>query len=189
MAERKIYVLKIELAYSSPKIWRRVEVPSDYTFFKLHKIIQEVMLWEDYHLHKFEIQTLLGTIVPDENGSGRNEKRMFLSDYIEIAKKIEYIYDFGDCWEHKIKLEDIKEEKKGITYPRCTGGKNATPPEDCGGIDGYYEMLEIIQGKQSKRKKEVLEWLGEEFDPGVFDISLIKFPKRLCTTSNKDQKN
>lgn len=178
----EVYVLKIELTGSSPKIWRRVEVPSDCSFFQLHQIIQAVMFWENYHLHAFKMK--IGRdeieIQPNENGSTAKEKKIYLSEYMEIVKEIIYIYDFGDYWEHKIKLENVKDPEKGVIYPRCIGGKNATPPEDCGGIDGYYDMLNIIKGKDCSSKDEILEWLGEDFDPAEFDASLVKFPKRLC---------
>ena len=116
MVEGKIYVLKLELDGSSPKIWREVEVPSNYTFFKLHEIIQEVMLWKNYHLHKFEIQIgkSLVEIVSGEEGKGEKEKQIFLFEYLEESKEVRYIYDFGDYWVHKIKLKEIREEEKGV---------------------------------------------------------------------------
>lgn len=83
-----------------------------------------------------------------------------------------YVYDFGDYWDHKIQLEKILPREKGVNYPICIKGKRASPPEDCGGVWGYEELLEIIKDPDHE---ETMEWLGEDFDPEHFDPKEIVF--------------
>ena len=72
-------------------------------------------------------------------------------------KKARYIYDYGDDWEHDIKLEKILISDPKSKYPLCTGGKRACPPEDCGGVWGYYDFLEIIMDPSHERYEDILE--------------------------------
>lgn len=85
-----------------------------------------------------------------------------------------YVYDFGDSWEHEIRLEKIlpREKRK---YPACIAGKRACPPEDCGGIWGYEEFLEIIKDPEHEEYEDMLDWVGGEFDPEHFDIEDVQF--------------
>jgi hypothetical protein len=149
---------------------------------KLHQVIQQVMPWEESHLHRFIIK-MRGE---REVTIATSEKKIALSQYLPDAKEVVYEYDFGDCWRHEIKLKKVISDENGVSYPRCVGGKMACPPEDCGGIYGYYEMLDIINGQDCEEKEEMLEWLGEDFDPNEFDIQEIKFSKRpLCVYAEK----
>ncbi|MEK6734340.1 MAG: plasmid pRiA4b ORF-3 family protein, partial [Pseudomonadota bacterium] len=151
----QVYQFKISLICFSPKIWRRIQVPEGYKFLGLHKAIQDAMGWEDYHLHEFEIispETIrkerIGII--DENDFPDyellDEKKAKIATYFsKTNKKAIYSYDFGDDWSHEILFEKILPAEAQVKYPRCIDGENACPPEDCGGVWGYEEMLEIIQ--------------------------------------------
>lgn len=86
-----------------------------------------------------------------------------------------YIYDFGDGWEHRIELEKILPRDENIEYPICIAGKRACPPEDCGGIWGYKEFLEAIRDPEHENHEELLEWVGGEFDPEAFDPKKVYF--------------
>jgi len=86
-----------------------------------------------------------------------------------------YTYDFGDNWEHIIKLEKVLPRDKNINYPVCIGGKRASPPEDCGGVWGYEDFLKIINNPDHEEYEETIEWAGGEFDPEYFDVKEIKF--------------
>ncbi len=181
----RIYQFKITLKRIKPPIWRRIQVPGTYTFWDLHVAIQDVMGWLDYHLHHFEIINPSTGVkeeigIPDEDfGWGRIilpgwEQK--IAKYFSIDNdKAEYIYDYGDNWEHTVKLEKILPREKGIKYPICIGGKRACPPEDCGGIWGYEELLEIIAKPDHERYEEMLDWLGGDFDPEHFDIEEVRF--------------
>ena len=179
----KVYQFKITLKRSKPPIWRRIQVPETYTFWDLHVAIQDVMGWEDYHLHEFEImdpttKRIVRIGFPDNEFGmeilpGWKQK---ISDYFTLEnKKSNYTYDFGDDWEHIVLLEKILPCEKNIKYPRCIDGKRACPPEDCGGIWGYEELLEAIKDPNHEQHKEMKEWIGKDFDPEYFNPSKINF--------------
>ncbi len=214
----KILELKIVLDGIKPKIWRRFLVEDSISFNRLHKTIQTVMGWDDYHMYKFCIAN--EEIVPDEDGynlaessfnklfsspefvkmleQGRFGKSPCSLDTDKINKilhKIEqnkpvvkfdvntrinqliksekqkfiYVYDFGDSWEHTVTVEKIIEKDQSKKYPICLEGERACPPEDCGSVPGYYNLMKIRKNKKHPQYKElIVEWLGEDYDPELF---------------------
>ncbi len=88
------------------------------------------------------------------------------------VKRFGYDYDFGDNWEHIVAVEKTFAPVAGQTYPACVDGKRNCPPEDCGGVWGYAELLEILADPAHPEREERLEWLGEDFDPEEFDVSV-----------------
>jgi Plasmid pRiA4b ORF-3-like protein len=169
-----VYQLKVTLKDVRPPIWRRVQV-KDCTLAKLHDVIQDVMGWEDCHLHAFRIgDEEYGP--PDPHGmlEVEDEARMKLSQVVgQGHKKFTYNYDFGDNWDHEILIEKTLEAEAGVKYPRCVAGKRACPPEDCGGPWGYGSFLQAISDPANKRHEELLEWIGGEFDPEAFDVEAV----------------
>jgi len=179
----QVYQFKIALRDSKPTVWRRIQVPETYTFWDLHVAIQDVFGWSDYHLHEFEIidptskrKVRIG--IP-ENDFDREVLPVWkhrIADYFSMDnKKSDYTYDFGDNWEHKIELERILPREKRVKYPVCVKGKRACPPEDCGGVWGYEELLEAIKDPKHEQHEEMLEWIGGEFDPEHFDVKEVYF--------------
>lgn len=176
----RIYQFKITLKGIRPPIWRRFQVKSGITFYELHKIIQVVMGWHDYHLYCFTFGRgwdELRIEEPDEFGGftieGQNfdsRKTRVDSVFTSEKEKCLYTYDFGDDWEHELLLEKILEPEEGVRYPVCIKGRRACPPEDCGGIYGYYEFIEIINNPRHLDYKMTMEWLGGSFDPEEFDL-------------------
>jgi hypothetical protein len=171
----QIYQLKITLKDSQPPIWRRVEVPDTVTLAQLHQIIQAAMGWYDSHLHQFTIgRVRYGVPDPDDFEEVRDERRARLNQILTAPKqKLVYEYDFGDGWEHIVLLEKVISPEQGTNYPRCTAGKRACPPEDCGGVWGYESLLEAIRDPEHPEHTEMLEWAGEEFDPELFDLPMV----------------
>jgi len=113
-----------------------------------------------------------------ETPPGWKEK---MSDYFTMEdRKADYIYDFGDKWIHKIKLEKIITREDGVTYPICVKGKRASPPEDCGGIWGYEDLIKITADPNHEDHEEMLGWICEDFDPEYFDVKDVCFddPKK-----------
>src|SRR5262245_36055757 len=166
-----IYQLKISLQHIKPPIWRRVQV-KDCTLARLHVLIQSCMGWDDYHLHEFEIGgERYGNPAQWRDGFGGeleviNEARVKLSQLVaQGVKQFGYVYDMGDNWDHIIQIEKVLDAEAGARYPRCIAGKRACPPEDCGGPWGYGDFLEAIQNPDHEQHKELLEWVGGEFDP------------------------
>jgi hypothetical protein len=141
----QVYQFKISMKGITPQIWRRIQMPENYTFLDLHNAIQAVMGWDDYHLHEFEIPDpktgLLQRIGPEGNEFEIYEDELLvpeekakLSDYFTLKNKAAlYRYDFGDNWQVKVRFEKILPRKEGVNYPVCTAGKRAAVPEDAGG--------------------------------------------------------
>jgi hypothetical protein len=170
-----IYQLKVMLRHSKPPIWRRVQVPADISLARLHQILQVVMGWTDSHLHQFVVgRTLIGVPDPDFGMEVKNERNVKLSQVVRGEKsKFAYEYDFGDNWQHDILVEKVLQAEPGARYPICLTGKRAGPPEDCGGVWGYDDLLEVIGNPSSPEHDEMLEWLGGEFDPEAFDVDAV----------------
>lgn len=173
---RLVYQLKVTLNGSKPPIWRRVLVSSNIDLGNFHRILQIVLGWTDSHLHQFIAdRTMYGTPYDEFGGDlgfeCEDENRYKLSQLLKKERdSLIYEYDFGDSWEHKIILEKIFPHDGSVKVPSCIKGKRACPPEDCGGIWGYQNLLEIIQDPLHPEHEEMLEWLGGEFDPEHFNM-------------------
>jgi hypothetical protein len=104
----------------------------------------------------------------------KDASKVKLSQIVRGEKqKFTYEYDFGDSWEHEILIEKILQPEAGVRYPVCITGKRACPPEDCGGIWGYADLLETIKNPDDEEYEEMMEWLGGDFDPEAFDLDSI----------------
>lgn len=172
--------LRIELTDVSPLPIRVVEVPVDIKLDRLHLVIQAAMPWDNYHLYEFRTRNgRWGLPMKDfgfpEGASSHDAKKGSLAELLasQKGKSFDYHYDFGDDWLHKITVERTFEAEGGIAYPRLVDASGACPHEDCGGPWGYAEMVEAIQDPDHERHEEIIEWLGEDFDPSHFDIKAI----------------
>jgi hypothetical protein len=166
--------MKVTLRGSEPRVWRRFLVPADYTLEKLHDVLQVVMGWEDYHLHEFKVGSLsYGEPHPDYGDQMLNHKEVKLQEVApHPGTMFTYIYDFGDGWQHELKVEKILIAEEGGQYPRCVEGKRACPPEDCGGIGGFARLLEAIRNPATEEQRELVEWAGN-YDPTAFDVGAV----------------
>jgi hypothetical protein len=168
-----VYQIKVGLRGAKPPIWRRLEVPGNVSLAKLHDVIQAAFGWYGGHLHVFE--TPYGDFGAADGELGhRSEKPVTLEQVAPAERsKFRYTYDFGDDWEHEIVVEKLLDRQRGTTYPRCTGGRRAAPPDDCGGIGGYEMLLETLAVTSHPEHEDMLEWMGldsgEDFDPAAFD--------------------
>jgi hypothetical protein len=169
-APTSIWQLKVTLAGVRPPIWRRVQVPGSITLARLHLVIQAVMGWENYHLYAFEVGgEQYGEADRELDIRSASTRRL---DQVAAGARarLTYTYDFGDNWEHRIEVEKVLPPDPGVRYPICVAGRRACPPEDCGGVWGYEELLEILRDPQHEEYEERLEWVGGEFDPEAFDL-------------------
>ena len=167
------YQIKVSLAEAKPPIWRRLWVPSNIDLAGLHQIIQIAMGWEDYHMHQFFINgEYYGHNISEmDDMEWNDEQGAVLSSVFPGEKsKIIYEYDFGDGWVHEILLEKILPLDKKETLPTCIKGKRACPPEDCGGIWGYENLLEALADPKHEEHEEMLEWIGDTIDPEAFSV-------------------
>ena len=173
-----VYQLKVTLDGIRPPIWRRVQVRGDITLFKLHKILQVVMGWDDYHLHQFVIKGESYSVISREadmlGDDFTDQKKVKLSKVIPEEKfKFTYEYDFGDGWGHTILVEKIFRPLEELKAPVCLKGKRSAPPEDCGGEGGYYHLLEALDDPSHPEHADMLEWLEHEYDPEYFDADIV----------------
>jgi hypothetical protein len=177
-AAKAIYQLKITLRESKPPIWRRIQVPGSITLIKLHRVLQVVMGWEDYHLHQYIVDGVFyGTRDPDFEAIGTeaaNERGVKLYQIApDAGARFIYEYDFGDGWQHQVVVEKLLPAGPGATYPVCIAGKRACPPEDVGGIWSYDDFLDVIRNPSHPEHDELLEWAGRDFDPEKFDLDAV----------------
>ena len=165
-----IYQIEIRLNnVSKPPVWREVQVPADLTLSDLHAVIQTSMGWFTSHLHQFYVDRR-----GDHYGPPSPWGDDFLEDYTGMrmdqflqgpGDKLLYEYDFGDGWEHTIKLKKILVPEDGMKYPRCLKSKGACPPEDCGGPWGFDEFKAAMANKKHSQHRDMVEWYGAQYDP------------------------
>lgn len=200
---RNLLQLKIVLIGCKPEIWREIIVPGNCSFFALNVAIQDVFGWTDSHLHQFFPVNPFETNPPyariaipcpayDDGEDVVDERKAKVEDYLgNIGAKVYYEYDFGDSWMHEIKLIKVLKNDGKIKAPAVIGGENAAPPEDCGGIGGYYDLLEAVKNPKNPSHEDMMEWLeiekSSDFDPAKFNIRKIKFrdPKKVLAHYEK----
>src|SRR3546814_13099988 len=93
--------------------------------------------------------------------------------------RIDYIYDFGDYWEHELTVSDVRAGDPVTAYPRFIAGERDCPPEDCGGISGFYEMLEAKADPPHPEHADISEWLAG-YDPDALEIGRASCRERVC---------
>lgn len=165
-----VHQLKATIVGSKPPVWRRVVVPSRISLAESHEILQAAFGWWGYHLHEFEIS---GRRYGIDDGEGweppEDERRARLDMLAGAGSSFTYTYDFGDDWRHKVAVEKVTPADPAVTYPACTGGRRACPPEDCGGVWGYENLLAMLADPTHEEHASMLEWVGGTFDPDAFD--------------------
>jgi hypothetical protein len=168
-----IYQIKVSLNGVRPPIWRRLLVPGSISLKELHDVLQVAIGWTDSHLHQFVARgTLYGQPDPGFGRGCVNEKGVRLDVVLQAEKDaMIYEYDFGDGWQHKVVLEKILGSAVDGVAPSCAAGARACPPEDCGGVWGYANLLKIFSDASHPEHDEMLEWLGDRFEPERFDIA------------------
>jgi hypothetical protein len=163
-------ILRIELEGIEPLIWRRAAIRTSMNLKAVHGVIQAAMGWLDCHLWEFEANerkySLLIPDDPDWNERVEDATKTTLSALLNNGvRTVGYVYDMGDYWEHRVIVERLGAAEPGAQYPRFLGGERRCPPEDCGGVPGYYEFLDGIASKDQKNRKAALDWYGRPYDP------------------------
>ncbi|QGJ71670.1 Hypothetical protein PBC10988_33770 [Planctomycetales bacterium 10988] len=172
---KRLYQLMIFLLGSDPPIWRRIQV-KNCSLDKLHEHIQYAMGWTDSHMYQFITEDkrygdpFLFEDDFDSQIHGDAPKVKFRDLIPESGESFRFVYeyDFGDGWEHGIEFEGCLEVKKGVRYPLCLEGENACPPEDIGGIWGYYDFLKALANPKHEGHEDAAEWVDGKFDPSAF---------------------
>jgi pRiA4b ORF-3-like protein len=169
------YQLRIELNEVQPAVWRGLLVPENVTLAKLGLILEQGMGWRGGHLHEH----IVGRVhygIPDEDWPSpepfTDERRVRLNTLVEAgARRFILLYDFGDSWEHTVKVEDLVMPSAVDNRVQCTAGENACPPEDVGGPSGYFDFLAAVRDPTHEEHSSSLQWVGGDFDPAAFNIT------------------
>jgi hypothetical protein len=175
MSAATIARLKITHDEVKPVVLRRVEVPLTLRLDRLHLTIQAAMGWTNSHLYEIRAGDVgWSTLYPEADWPDDflDARKARLGDVLEDVgtKTLKYLYDFGDGWEHTIKIERLIAPEPGILYPRLIEAKGRCPPEDIGGPWGYAELLEALADPSHERHRELKEWVADDFNPHVLDV-------------------
>lgn len=174
MTATMIVRLRITLDDVEPAVLRRIEVPFSITLDRLHQTIQAAMGWTNSHLYDLHVKGISWGLpdadMPDEGIHDARKSR--LCDVVEDfgARKLGYLYDFGDAWEHTVKMERFTEAEPGLAYPRLIEASGGCPPEDCGGPWGYAELLEALRDPKHERREDFAYLVESGFDPAIVDM-------------------
>jgi hypothetical protein len=164
---------------SDPPIWRRLCVPGNTTLTRLDRIIQTAMGWTNSHLHTFTARGVIYAVPDPEWGIEVKDERRVRLDRIakEEGEAFVYVYDMGDSWRHQVLVEHVGADSGKAEGPVCLAGERACPPEDCGGVHGYYRTLEILRDPRHDEYKHIKTWIesmtGGAFDPDAFDLEAV----------------
>ncbi len=166
--------LLVTLIDSDPLVWRRLAVPSGTTLAKLHQVLQAALGWTDSHLHQFVAgDTTYGDpeLLSDDPPQASTRRTRLGQVAPAVGAVIQYEYDFGDGWRHLIVVERLLWHESGVRGAVCLAGGGACPPEDCGGIGGYADLLVTLRHGRGPEYRDMLAWLGGPFDPAAFDLA------------------
>ena len=169
--------LKVALEDVEPPVTRRLAVPLDCRLDRLHLILQAAFGWTDSHLWEFRVRDARwGLPDPGWPGGPLDGRKATLFDVIEEtgAKTLHYLYDFGDGWEHRIKILKIDDPEPDSVYPVLLEAAGRCPPEDIGGPWGYGDFLEAIEDPDHERHEELTEWYPADFDPNDAPVEDLK---------------
>jgi hypothetical protein len=164
--------LKITLDDVKLVVMRRLDVPLSIRLDHLHLAIRAAMGWTNSHLYEIRAKDVgWGIPGPDWGDGPLDARKARLVDVLEDVgtKTLKYLYDFGDGWEHTIKIERLIDPVPGIIYARLMEAARRCPPEDVGSPWGYAEFLEALSDPGHERHAEFKEWIAEDFDPNVID--------------------
>ena len=142
---------------------------------RLHDSIQVLFDWFDYQTHAFNLDDLrYGNPLKREELTIEDDRDVSLADLdLEHRNQFTYGYHFGEGWQVEIKVEKTLAVEKGVSYPTCLAGERAGPPEDCGGLEAFHDMLACIKEPNTDLGREWLEWLGPDYDPAACDLTKI----------------
>lgn len=164
--------LRVSIRYVDPPIWRLVRIPDDYTLHQLHRVLQLLFGWQDYHLYDFRVgERRFEAAHPEADGEDSSSVRLRDLD-LDAGARFTYTYDFGDDWEHDVVVEHVRpavRERGEPILPALLGGARAGPHEDSGGPPGYQAMVEALADPRHPEHRDYRDWAGDAYDPERFD--------------------
>jgi hypothetical protein len=191
------YHLKVVLNGVQPQVWRLLQVPGSANLGRLHAVIQVAFGWTNSHLHRFRKGERIYSDPAFELDEFEDDPVVLDENKValmEVARGerdgLVYDYDFGDSWEHRVAVVRVlPPDAVAAKVARCLDGARACPPEDCGGVWGYEDLLKVIRDPRHKEHKAMREWLGGPFDPEAFDLNKAnRFLRKLkwpCVTEEQ----
>ncbi len=183
-ANPPVYQLKVVLRASKPAIWRRLQVPANANLGWLHAVLQVAMGWTNSHLHHFLVG---GTRYSDPQFDDDmvigaepdlDEAKVRLAQIVPNTPKFHFVYeyDFGDSWWHEITVEKtLPIDVVASTTALCLDGARACPPEDCGGVWGYDNLLKVLKNRKHPEHRSMKEWIGGAWDADAFNPAEVNF--------------
>lgn len=173
-ASAQAYQLYVELEWVRPKVWRRILVPITIELPLLHVTLLFGTGWEGGHSHEFVFANAnYGANEPglDLPPEVMDEEHVTLREALGSTKTFAYVYDYGDNWRHKVRVEKVVTLDAPISSGLCIAGENACPPEDVGGAPGYEEFLAALADPNHPEHNDLKAWIGGAFDPAAFDVA------------------
>lgn len=166
--------IKVTLKEVKPEVMRRLVVPFTLRLDRLHLTLQAAFDWTDSHLFEFTAgdgHWGLPDLYDDFGPQPIDARKARLCDIVRDtgAKTIHYLYDFGDGWDHVIKLEKWFYDTSLDGLPLLLDAIGRCPPEDVGGVPGYAEYLEAIDDPTHPEHESMRIWGPKDFDPNVID--------------------
>ena len=151
--------LRVTLREVTPVVQRVIDVPAAITLDELHEVLQIALGWTDSHLHQYRTDSAVYSMASDDwDDEGETDERgVRLST---LPPRFVYLYDFGDGWTH-----DVEVLGPGGDGVGCLDGQGACPPEDCGGVGGYAELLAALADPRHPEQEAMREWVGDRLRP------------------------
>lgn len=175
--------LRIEIDDIGPPIWRRMRVAADLLLCDLHQALQIAFGWSDSHLHEFHVgHVVFGITGVSEDMFCVDERFAPLGALVRRGGTFSYVYDFGDNWNHSIHVESIVSDPEGPLVT-CLDGGRACPPDDCGGVSGYEQLLSVLSNPKHEEYSSMKRWVGRRFDPERFDLAAVS--KKLAALQKR----
>ena len=186
-----ILTFHIKLVGTDPMVTRAFKASSEITMCELHHTIQVVMGWQNYHLYQFEAGE---TLIADsrlwdevEMGPITDVKELSVGEvFTKVGTTVLYEYDFGDGWMHHLELVDRSTHPTQEVLPLVLSGENACPPEDCGGIHGYKDLIDILKDPKHPEHREYKVWAGKNFNPVEFSVDACNAELKKLTNYIKE---
>jgi len=170
-----VLTLRLSVVGAQPRVWRRLLVRESMWLSRLHDSIQVVFDWFDYQTHAFALDDLkFGNPVKRDDIVIEDDRDVTLAELdLSHRERFMYEYHFGEGWQVEVRIEKLGVAEKGFRYPLCLAGERAGPPEDCGGLEAFHDMLACLKTPLSELGREWNEWLGPDYDPALCDLDKV----------------
>jgi hypothetical protein len=173
--DSRVLALRLSVTGTQPRVWRRILVKETMWLSRLHDTIQIAFDWFDYQTHTFVLDDLrFGNPVKREDLIVEDDRDVTLAD-LNLAHRDRMVYEYhlGEGWNVEVRVEKAMAPVKGTQYPACVAGERAGPPEDCGGIEAFHDMLACLKEPETDLGKEWIAWLGPDYNPAVCDVEKV----------------